>query len=200
MNNPTDRVDFKQICDWIPENARILDLGCGDGSLLKMAEVQRSARGYGIEINVENIIRCVAKSVNVIQSDIDNGLADFDDNSFDTAILSQTLQAVHNPHLVLQELLRVGKQGIVTFPNFGHWRCRLALLKGQMPVVKSLPNLWYDTPNIHLCTLRDFELLCQDQGIRILERAVLDTQKNRRVSNQFLPNLLGEVAIYRIEK
>ena len=137
-------------------NAKVLDLGCGDGSLLKYLKEARNAHGYGIEIADANILACVEKNVNVIQMDLEAGLSGFEPQSFDFVILSQTLQAMHNIELVVKEILRVGKYGIVTIPNFGYWRRRFQMIQGRMPVSQDLPYQWYDTPNIHLCTCQGF--------------------------------------------
>ena len=190
------RPDFEAIAGWVQPGASVLDLGCGDGLLLKVLHQQRQARGYGIEIADANVLACVQTGVNVIQSDLERGLAGIEDGSFDYVILSQTLQAMRRTEEIVLEMLRVGRQGIVTFPNFGHWQNRLQNLAGRMPVSKGLPHQWYDTPNVHLCTVHDFEDFCASHGIRILERIVL--HGGRRVS--LLPNLLGSLAVFRFEK
>ncbi len=190
------RPDFEAIAGWVKPGASVLDLGCGDGLLLKVLHQQRKARGYGIEIDDANVLACVQTGVNVIQSDLERGLAGFDAGSFDYVILSQTLQAMRRTEEIVLEMLRVGRQGIVTFPNFGYWGNRLQNLAGRMPVSKDLPYQWYDTPNVHLCTVNDFEAFCASHGLRILERIVL--HGGRRVS--LLPNLLGSLAVFRFEK
>jgi len=190
------RADFAAIARWVEPNAKVLDLGCGDGSLLKYLKEARNAHGYGIEIADANILACVEKNVNVIQMDLEAGLSGFEPQSFDFVILSQTLQAMHNIELVVKEILRVGKYGIVTIPNFGYWRRRIQIIGGRMPVSKDLPYQWYDTPNIHLCTFVDFEAFCRDQGVRILERHVMCDGDDVSL----LPNLLGNLAVYRFEK
>ncbi len=199
--NRTPSPEFNIISDWIGPGSRVLDLGCGDGSLLRHLWDTRQVTGYGLEIAHENILRCVENGVNVIQTDLDEGLEDFDADSFDYVIMTQTLQAVHYPDRLLEEMLRVGREGIVTFPNFAHWKLRLNLaFRGRMPVSRALPHTWYNTPNIHLCTVRDFEELCRDKGIRILERNVADEHYRPRPGPRLLPNLLGAVALYRFEK
>lgn len=199
--NRTPSPEFNIISDWIAPGSRVLDLGCGDGSLLRHLWDTRQVTGYGLEIAHENILRCVENGVNVIQTDLDQGLEDFDADSFDYVIMTQTLQAVHYPDRLLEEMLRVGREGIVTFPNFAHWKLRLHLaLHGRMPVSRALPHTWYNTPNIHLCTVRDFEELCRDSSIRILERNVADDRYRPRPGPRLLPNLLGAVALYRFEK
>jgi len=193
---PLDRADLAAIAGWIPPGAHILDLGCGDGTLLGYLAEQRGASGYGVEISRDDVLACVRRGVNVIQGDIERGLSDFADGSFDYVILSQTLQAVKNSEYVVQEMLRVGRQGIVTFPNFGYWRNRLQVMLGRMPVSDNLPYDWYDTPNIHLCTVADFEDFCAGHGVRVLERIVI---RNGGVVS-LLPNLLGSLAVYRFER
>ncbi|GAO36797.1 methionine biosynthesis protein MetW [Sulfuricella sp. T08] len=190
------RADFAAIARWVEPNAKVLDLGCGDGTLLKYLKEARNAHGYGIEIADANILACVEKNVNVIQMDLEAGLSGFEPQSFDFVILSQTLQAMRNIELVVKEILRVGRQGIVTIPNFGYWRRRIQIIGGRMPVSKDLPYQWYDTPNIHLCTFVDFEAFCRDQGVRILERHVMCDGDDVSL----LPNLLGNLAVYRFEK
>ncbi len=188
------------IADWIRPGSRVLDLGCGNGSLLARLKLERNCAGYGIEIDRENIVQCIASGVNVIQSDLDRGLSDFDDDSFDYVVMTQTLQAVHYPNRLLREMLRVGREGIVTFPNFGHWRCRLQVLAGRMPVTRNLPDTWYDTQNIHMCTVRDFEALCALERIEILQHAAVDTAHRSAFAMQLLPNLFSEIAIYRFRR
>lgn len=192
----TLRPDFAAIAHWIPQGASVLDLGCGDGSLLYFLRAERKVRGYGVEISDEGIVACIQNGVNVIQNDLESGLADFESDSFDYVILSQTLQATRHTEALLGEMLRVGREGIVSFPNFGHWKSRLSVLTGHMPVSKELPYQWYDTPNVHLCTLADFEALCDTMGVQILERRVMSG--GREVG--FLPNLLGSTAVYRFKK
>ena len=190
------RPEFDAIAAWIEPGAQVLDLGCGDGSLLRYLKEARRAMGYGIEIDDANVLASVRNRVNVLQSDLETGLAGFESGSFDYVILSQTLQAVRHTEQIIGEMLRVGRQAIVTFPNFGYWGHRFQVLKGRMPVSPTLPYQWYDTPNVHLFTLRDFESFCADHGIRILERVVMD--RGRAVS--VLPNLLGSLAVYRFDR
>jgi methionine biosynthesis protein MetW len=190
------RYDFELISSWIPEGSRVLDLGCGDGVLLAGLAATKGTKGYGVEIDAVNVLASVRNGVNVVQTDIESGLANFEDGSFDFVILSQTLQAMRNAESVLNEMLRVGREGIVTFPNFGYWRHRLDILGGHMPVSKSLPYSWYDTPNIHLCTVKDFEDLCEKVGAEILDERVI--HGGRTIT--LLPNLLGSLGVFRFRR
>jgi methionine biosynthesis protein MetW len=190
------RADFSTIAGWIKPASRVLDLGCGDGSLLSHLRESSEATGYGIEIDDAGVLASIGNGVNVLQSDLESGLAGFDDQSFDSVILSQTLQAMRRIELIVSEMLRVGREAIVSFPNFGHWSHRTQVLLGRMPVSPSIPYQWYDTPNIHLCTVADFDALCVERGIHVLERVVL--HQTHRV--RLLPNLLGSLAIYRIRR
>jgi methionine biosynthesis protein MetW len=193
------RADLNIISRWIRPGSRVLDLGCGDGVLLAHLKQARQVRGYGVEIDEVKIINCIRVGVNVIHSDLETGLADFGDHTFDYVIMTQTLQAVQHTERLLDEMLRVGREGIVTFPNFGHWRCRWQIAwAGHMPVVKVLPHTWYDTPNVHLFTIQDFEALCQRKGIKIWQRAVVDNAHRANLGMRLLPNLLGELALYRL--
>jgi methionine biosynthesis protein MetW len=194
--NAMQRADFAAIAGMIKPGARVLDLGCGDGTLLRYLAEQRGGVGYGVEIDDDGVFACARNGVNVIQGDLERGLSGFADDSFDYVILSQTLQAVRSSERVVREMLRVGRQGIVTFPNFGYWRNRLQVLHGKMPVSDNLPYLWFDTPNIHLCTITDFESFCRDHGVRILERIVM--RDGDAVT--LMPNLLGSLAVYRFER
>jgi methionine biosynthesis protein MetW len=186
------RADYAAIAGWVRQGSTVLDLGCGDGSLLRHLQETRGITGYGIEIDDGRVLACVRNGVNVIQGDLERGLADFVDRSFDYVILSQTLQAVRNSERVMREMLRVGREGIVTFPNFGYWKNRLHVVRGRMPVSDNLPHQWFDTPNVHLCTIADFERFCRERDIHIVERKVLTN--GRPVA--YLPNLLGALAIY----
>lgn len=192
IRNGAQRPDFAAIAQWVQPGAHVLDLGCGDGTLLKYLRQARQVTGYGVEIDDRNVLACVNNGIDVIQSDLERGLSEFADGSFDYVILSQTLQAMRNTERIVREMLRVGRAGIVTFPNFGYWKNRLQVLRGQMPVSDSLPFEWFDTPNVHLCTVADFEQFCAQRGIRIVERTVLTA--GRPV--QAWPNLLGELAVY----
>lgn len=195
------RIDLSIISNWITPGSRVLDMGCGDGTLLRHLQDNRQVSGYGLEIDDDNVTRCVAAGVNVIQTDLDAGLSDFHDASFDYVIMTQTLQAVRYPDKLLDEMLRLGLEGIVTFPNFAHWTNRLQVaIGGTMPMSKTLPNPWYSTPNIHLCTVSDFESLCDERGIHILERTMVNHDHSSARHNNFMPNLLGKVALYRFKR
>lgn len=167
---PDERRDFVRIGQWVEHGSRVLDLGCGDGALLGYLNRSRRTRSVGVEINDDRVIACVKRGVDVIQQNLDDGLALFGDQQFDTVILSQTLQAVRQTEHVLREMVRVGRTGVVSFPNFGYWPHGWSILRGRMPVTGQMPYAWYNTPNIHLCTLKDFEDLCDKLGLRILER------------------------------
>jgi methionine biosynthesis protein MetW len=193
------RPDLALICDWIKPGVRVLDLGCGDGALLAHLAATREVRGYGLEIDPANVAACVAAGVNVIQADIDDGLKDFETGSFDIVLMTQALQALHRPEHALKEILRIGRYGIVTFPNFGHWRVRAALALGRMPITPSLPERWFDTPNIHLCTIDDFEDLCARNRWSVLQRRLLDRSHREGARIRVAPNLFGEVALYLLQ-
>jgi methionine biosynthesis protein MetW len=193
------RPDLALICDWIRPGSRVLDLGCGDGALLAHLARTCEVRGYGLEIDPALVLRCVEAGVNVIQADIDEGLKDFESGSFDYVLMTQALQALHRPERALTEILRIGRFGIVTFPNFGHWRVRSALALGRMPVTASLPDRWYDTPNIHLCTVADFEDLCARNRWNILQRRLLDRSHHEGARIRMAPNLFSEVALYLLQ-
>jgi len=190
------RADFATIAAWIARDSHVLDLGCGDGSLLAYLARERGATGYGIEIEDAGVLASVAGGINVLQSDLESGLAGFDDASFDCVVLSQTLQAMRHTEDIVVEMLRVGREAIVTFPNFGHWSHRWQIARGRMPVSTALPYQWYDTPNIHLCTVADFDAFLAERGLPVMNRVVL--AGGRPVG--FLPNLMGELAIYRFRR
>lgn len=192
---PPLREDLQWIYHRIAANSHVLDLGCGTGSLLAALVHHKNCQGYGVEIDSENVIRVMQRGINVIQADLEQGLQTFADNSFDVIVLSQTIQAMKNTESILQEMMRVAQEAIVTFPNFGYWRNRLQIaLGGHMPVSESMPYQWYNTPNIHWCTLQDFEQLCAQNHIDIVERTVFSHGK----PIDLFPNLLGSLAIYRV--
>jgi len=188
-----ERRDFAAIAQWIAPGAKVLDLGCGDGSLLGYLRDTRNVSGYGVEKDDVNVLACVKNGINVIQMNLEEGLAGFEAQSFDVVILSQTLQAMYNTERIVQEMLRVGKEAIVTFPNFGFWKHRLQLIGGNMPVSKNLPYQWYDTPNVHLCTISDFDNYCHEHHITVRERLVITEGKTIHL----FPNILGSLAMYR---
>jgi len=194
-HNAEFRHDFAIIASWLAFGSKVLDLGCGDGALLQYLQDSLEVRGYGVEKDDANWLACMTKGINVIQMDLESDLSDFEDQSFDTVILSQTLQAVNNTEGIVREMLRIGREVIVTFPNFGYWRHRLQSLQGQMPVSKNLPYQWYDTPNVHLCTIYDFDQFCISCNIKVKQRLVLTA--NQPVT--FMPNLMGSLAMYRLE-
>lgn len=192
------RSELRIIGDWIEPGSRVLDLGCGDGTLLAHLMQTRQASGYGLEIDPGNVLRCIENGVNVIEADIDEGLPEFGDNSFDYVIMSQALQALARPDLAIREILRVGRTGIVTFPNFGHWRARAYLVRGRMPMTPTLPAQWYSTDNIHLCTVSDFEALCREQHWQIVRRDFTGRAQRESTLSRALPNLFAESALYML--
>ena len=189
------RQDFAIIANWVKFGSKVLDLGCGDGELLKFLRGSLEVKGYGVEKDDANVLACLENGSNVIQMDLEDGLSGFEDQSFNTVILSQTLQAMHNTEAIVLEMLRVGQEVIVTFSNFGYCRNRIQITMGQMPVSKTLPYQWYDTPNVHLCTINDFDVFCRNHNIDILERKVITD--GRQVN--FMPNFLGNLAMYRLK-
>ena len=193
------RQDLTQILSWIKPRSRVLDLGCGNGDFLHVLQSKSEVQAVGIEINQDDILRAIGKGISVIQQDLDGGLANFPDFSFDTVVMAHAIQTVHFPDKVLSEMLRIGREGIVTFPNFGHWRCRIYLaLQGRMPVSRFLPFEWFDTPNIHFCTVKDFEKLCSDKNIKIKSRSMISGGILSSTLASFWPNLFSLTAIYRI--
>ncbi len=201
MTDVTDlSADQALIARWIKPGTRVIDLGCGDGVLLAFLQETLDVSGYGLEIDPDNVVSCVTRGVNVIQTDIEAGLLHFDRDAFDYVIMTQTIQATRYPDRLLAEILRIGREGIVTFPNMGNWKARLQFLAGRMPVTRYLPDEWYNTPNLHLCSFRDFDSLCENMKIEVLQRAAVDYAHRADISMRFLPNLLGEVALYRVRQ
>ncbi|MBL4795016.1 MAG: methionine biosynthesis protein MetW [Pseudomonadales bacterium] len=193
--------ELEVIEGWVNHNAHVLDLGCGDGSLLRHLKSIKQATGYGLESGEDNILKCIEAGVSVIEQDLNKGLKNFKEQSFDLVIMTQALQEISSPHIMLAEMLRIGKECIITFPNFGYWRNRSYLaLRGRMPMSKTLPHAWYNTPNIHLCTFKDFEALCYRQHIKILDRTVVDLNYKNSWSMRIMPNLFGATAVYRVTK
>ncbi|KMY86686.1 Homoserine O-acetyltransferase [Candidatus Paraburkholderia calva] len=190
------RSDFRAITRWVEPRSTVLDLGCGDGSLLSLLGEELDVQGYGIEINDAGMLACAQKGVNVIQQNLEDGLRLFEDESFDFAILSQTLQTIHQTAAILRETVRVGRQCIVSFPNFGYWPHRLAVIQGRMPVSKSLPYQWHNTPNVRVLTIKDFEALAPEVGIEILDRVVLHGGQTVRWGE----NWRGSLAVYRVKR
>tara|TARA_B100001540_G_scaffold75328_1_gene67969 strand:- start:1300 stop:1896 length:597 start_codon:yes stop_codon:yes gene_type:complete len=195
--------EFKIISDLILKNSRVLDVGCGDGELMSFLYKNITKDVRGIEISKQNVQKCISKGLIVIEGDAEKDLIQFPDSSFDIVILGQTLQAFLNPEKVLNELLRVGKKAIVTIPNFGHWKVRLNLLfKGTMPVTKSLPHQWHNTPNLHMCTIKDFSNFCDNKKIKFIKSLALNGEKLLNISKANLGkrNLFSEIGIFLIEK
>jgi methionine biosynthesis protein MetW len=190
------RSDFAAIANWVEPGSQVLDVGCGDGSLLQHLKEAKQAHVYGVELADDKVLACVQKGLNVVQQNLEGGLALFEDQSFDKVILSQTLQTIHQTARILSEIARVGKECVVSFPNFGHWSHRSAVLLGRMPVSKSLPYQWYDTPNVRVLTIADFEALAPAVGLELLDRVVFHDGQ----SVEFLPNLRGSLAVYRARR
>ena len=192
----SERKDLETIAALVPEGARVLDLGCGDGALLAHLRDRRGCTGYGVEIDDDNLLACARRGVNVVQLNLEDGLALFEDASFDVVLQLETLQHLRNTERMLRETARVGRLGIVSFPNFAHWPNRLSVLRGRMPVTKALPYQWYDTPNIRVGTFADFEVLAQRNGLRILDAFGL----HRGESVRRWPNLMASVAVFKFER
>ncbi|MFT5320147.1 MAG: methionine biosynthesis protein MetW [Pseudohongiellaceae bacterium] len=195
------RADLKIIQQWIDADTRVLDLGCGDGSFLAHLKKEKNIRDCGLEIDTANIDLCLQAGVNVVQQDMNKDLSNFESNSFDTVLLAQTLQTVERPDHLVEEMLRIGKYCIITFPNFAYWRHRLKLLTGgNMPQSSALPYEWYDTPNIHHCTIKDFDTLCKDRKIKVLHKTVIDFDHRSSLLMNLNPNLFGINAIYHFTR
>jgi len=195
--------EFKIISNLINKNTRVLDVGCGDGTLMEYLKDSRKIDIRGIEISKNNVQKCLSKGLTVIEGDAEKDLLQFPDSSFDFVILSQTLQAFLTPEIVIKELLRVGKKAVVTIPNFGFWKVRLHLLfKGTMPITKNLPDEWYNTPNLHMCTLKDFYNFCENRNIKLDQSIALKNEKISTVNklNLNIKNLSAELGIFLIER
>ena len=198
-NSQSTRVDLLLLADMVEPDSRVLDVGCGDGTLLRILAETRNVDARGVEISQSNVNQCVARGLSVVQGDADTDLINYPDNAFDYAILSQTIQATHRPRDVLEQLLRIGQRAIVSFPNFGHWRIRSQIMfRGRMPVTQNLSYAWYDTPNIHFCTIKDFAVMCEELDAKVETSVALNAQGRRlglKIPN-FMQNLLGQQAIF----
>ena len=188
------RYDFPIIENWTHQNSKVLDLGCGDGSLLNYLKEKKDIKGFGIEKNKDNWLLSLKNNIDVIQIDLEAGLAGFETNSFDLVILSRTIQSMNHIEEIIYEMMRVGKEVIITFPNFGYWKNRFQIMQGNMPVSDELPYKWFETPNIHLCTIQDFDNLCRENKIKVEQRLILTDKK----SVNFCPNLFGALALYKL--
>ena len=188
------RYDFPIIENWTHQNSKVLDLGCGDGSLLNYLKDKKDIKGFGIEKNKDNWLLSLKNNIDVIQMDLEIGLAGFETNSFDLVILSRTIQSMNHIEDIIYEMMRVGKEVIITFPNFGYWKNRFQIIQGNMPVSDELPYKWFETPNIHLCTIQDFDNLCRENKIKVEQRLILNDKK----SVNFYPNLFGALALYKL--
>ena len=190
------RPDLAFIAHWVPNTAHVLDVGCGDGAMLRYLQSDKNCTGYGIEIADDKLLESAQRGVNVIQQDMENGLAIFGDNSFDTVLCLSSLQMMKHVEALLRDIVRVGAEAIVSFPNFAYWPHRLSLMKGRMPVSKTLPYQWYDTPNVRCATIVDFEQLADEVGLEVIEYVALADGK----PVTFLPNLRGSLAVFRLRK
>ena len=196
MNNPITNI----ITKWIEDKSRVIDFGCGDGSLLTELRDKKNILGYGIEIDPNGILSCLRKNIPVIEKNIDDGIDEFSECSFDVAIMASSIQCLKEPNVALGKILNLSNKCIVTIPNLGYWRCRLALLLGRMPVTPSLPSSWYGTENIHLCTIKDFEDLCSKENIIIEDSIHLNKERNKSKFAAIAPNLLSSEGVYLLAR
>lgn len=195
------RIDLNSIQSYIAVNSHVLDLACGDGELLLALKNNKNVTGVGLENDPRHITECIKNGVNVVEHDLNKGLQHIHDRAYDAVVMTLALQAMQRPDIVLEEMLRIGKECIITFPNFAHWKARWHLLvRGRMPVSDLLPYEWYDTPNIHFCTIKDFEALCQARDITILNKTVVSEKGSSQTLAQLHPNLFGETAVYHLTK
>ena len=190
----------KIINSWVPENSKVIDFGCGDGSLLKELFENKQVLGYGVEINDTKIEKCIEKGVPVIKLDIDKGLNDFMSSDFDLSIMARSIQCLKNPDLALNRMLKLSKRCVVTLPNLGYWRCRINLASGKMPITPELPSSWYETENIHLCTIKDFENLCLKENISIKDKVFINRNGDQGGLSKINPNLFAVEGVYLLEK
>ena len=190
----------KIINSWVPENSKVIDFGCGDGSLLKELLENKQVLGYGVEINDLKIEKCIEKGIPVIKLDIDKGLNDFMSSNFDLSIMARSIQCLKNPDLALNRMLELSKRCVVTLPNLGYWRCRINLASGKMPITPELPSSWYETENIHLCTIKDFENLCLKENISIKDKVFINRNGNQGGLSKINPNLFAVEGVYLLEK
>ena len=191
---------LKIIDNWVPENSKVIDLGCGDGSLITELSKSKNIIGYGVEVNAEKIASCIANGVSVVQEDIDDGVETFNGMGFDLSVMASSIQCLRNPNLALENMLNMSKKTIVTLPNFGYWKCRLGLLKGSMPITDNLPKTWYETNNLHLCTIKDFETLCVEEGFVINERLFLNDKGVKSAAASTFPNTFASEGVYLLAK
>ena len=194
------RGDLALISSWIKSNSKVLDLGCGDGNLLKLLKKEKNIQGYGVDSDITKIKSSLDNNINVLHLDLDNDLSQFDANSFDYVVLAQSLQEIKRPKNLIKEMLRIGDEIIVSFPNMGHWSSRIQLFfKGMMPITKNLPFKWDETPNIHLCTIKDFIEFCNENNFKIIKQLITDENQKHNVLTKIFPNFFGKVATYRIK-
>ena len=188
------------IKNWVPENSKVIDFGCGSGSLLNELITDKNVLGYGVEINDLKIAECIQKGVPVIKQDIDKGINEFISSNFDLSIMARSIQCLKNPDLALNEMLQLSKRCVVTVPNLGYWRCRIDLASGKMPVTPELPSSWYETENIHLCTIKDFEKLCSDKNIKVIDKIFINKKGKQSILSSKSPNLFAVEGVYLLEK